>query len=238
MTVVPDQQVEDAPVLDVLAAAPLPRVNLLPPELAEQARLRRLKGVLAGGLVATVGVVGALYLGAAADVADATAEVSAATARGSALQSQTRALGHVDQLYRSADEAEARLATAMGDEVRFSQFLDDLSKQVPEHVWLTDITFTQTPAAGGPAGAPASPTAGAPAAAGAIGTVTFTGVGFRHDDVAAWLDSLAAQEGFADPYVTDSTAGRIGDRRTVSFTSSVTLTSDALSGRYTAQEGS
>ena len=212
----------------------LPRVNLLPPELAEQARLRRLKGVLAGGLVATVGVVGALYLGAAADVADATAEVSAATARGSALQAQTRALGHVDQLYRSADEAEARLATAMGDEVRFSQFLDDLSKQVPEHVWLTDITFTQTPAAGEPAVA----TDGAPAPAGAIGTVTFTGVGFRHDDVAAWLDSLAAQEGFADPYVTDSTAGRIGDRRTVSFTSSVTLTSDALSGRYTAQEGS
>jgi Tfp pilus assembly protein PilN len=209
----------------------LPRVNLLPPELAEQARLRRLKTVLAGGLVATCGVVGALYLGAAADVADAAAGVSAATARTSDLQAQTRALDHVDQVYRQADEAKAQLAAAMGEEVRFSQFLDDLSKDVPEHVWLTDITFTQTTAAGEQAAA-------TPTAAGGIGTVTFTGVGFRHDDVAAWLDSLAAQEGFADPYVTDSTAGRIGERRTVSFTSSVTLTADALSGRYTAQEGS
>ncbi len=219
-----------APIVEVRSpdAFVLPRVNLLPPELAEQARLRRLKTVLAGGLVATVVVVGALYAGAASDVADATAEVSAVTARGSDLQAQTRALSHVDELYRRADEAKARLASAMGEEVRFSQFLDDLSKDVPEHVWLTDITFTQTPSVG------------ADGAAGAtgIGTVTFTGVGFRHEDVAAWLDSLATQEGFADPYVTDSTAGLIGGRKTVSFTSSVVLTADALSGRYTAQEGS
>jgi Tfp pilus assembly protein PilN len=203
----------------------LPSVNLLPPELAEQARLRRLKVVLAGGLVATVGVVGALYAGAVSDVAGATAEVAAVTERSSDLQRETRALGHVDEVYRSAEQAEARLAAAMGQEVRFSQFLDDLSKDVPEHVWLTDITFTQTApdaADGGPG----------------IGTVTFTGVGFRHDDVAAWLESLAEQKGFADPYVTDSTAGLIGGRKTVSFTSSVTLTADALSGRYTASEGS
>lgn len=206
----------------------LPRVNLLPPELAEQARLRRLQVVLAGGLAATVGVVGLLYLGAASDVAEATAQVSAVTARGGELRSQTRELGHVDALYRRADEAQARLVSAMGEEVRFSQFLDDLSKVVPEHVWLTDVTFTQTPSGGASA-------AEAGATGTGIGTVTFTGVGFRHDDVASWLDSLATQEGFADPYVTDSTAGLIGKRKTVSFTSSVTLTSDALSGRYAAE---
>lgn len=212
----------------VLPAFVLPGVNLLPPELAEQARLRRLKVVLAGGLVVTLGVVGALYAGAASDVGDATAEVAAATARSSELQVQTRALSHVDEVYRAADEAVARLASAMGEEVRFSQFLDDLSKDVPEHVWLTDITFTQTPSTGAEVGAPGA----------GIGTVTFTGVGFRHDDVAAWLESLAAQKGFADPYVTDSTAGLTAGRKTVSFTSSVTLTADALSGRYTAPEGS
>ena len=212
-----------------LTAFVLPSVNLLPPELAEQARLRRLKGVLAGGLVATVGVVGALYVGALGDVDEATAQVAAVTSRSSELQAQTRALGHVDDLYRQADEAEDRLAAAMGEEVRFSQFLDGLSKDVPEHVWLTDITFTQTTS---------TASAGAVAQGPGIGTVTFTGVGFRHDDVAAWLDALATRPGFADPYVTDSTAGLTAGRRTVSFTSSVTLTADALSGRYTAAEGS
>ena len=207
------------PVLDALV---LPRVNLLPPEIAEQARFRRVQACLAGGLVATVGVVGLLDAGATASVAEATDELTAATARGAALQADTRALGEVDDEHDRAAAAQTMLAGAMGQEVRFSTFLDDLSKTVPEHVWLKDVTFTQAGAAGA-----------APTTAG-IGTATFTGVGFRHDDVATWLETLAEQDGFSDPYVSDSVSGKIGDRRTVSFTSTVTLTSDALSGRYTA----
>ena len=202
----------------------LPSVNLLPPELAEQARLRRLKAVLAGGLVVTVGVVGALYAGAVSDVAGATAEVARVTERGSDLQRETRALGHVDEVYRSADEAEARLAAAMGQEVRFSQFLDDLSKDVPEHVWLTDITFTQA--------APDAAEAGT-----GIGTVTFTGVGFRHDDVAAWLESVAAQKGYAKSYLTSSTEALIGKEVAADFVSTVVMTPDALSRRYAVPAG-
>ena len=210
----------------VLAQLVLPRVNLLPPEIAERARLRRLKAGLGAGVVLTAGVVGLLALSASSDVADATARVDAVTARGAALQAQTREYADVNVVHAQAEQAQATLATAMGDEVRFSQFLDDLSTSVPEHVWLNTITFTQGTAADGTGGA-----AG-------IGTVTFTGTGFRHDDVAAWLESLAAQRGFADPYVTDSTLGRTGERTTVSFTSSVTLTADALSQRYTPKEGS
>ncbi len=212
----------------VLSAFVLPSVNLLPPELAEQARLRRLKTVLAGGLVATVGVVGALYVGALADVDEATAQVAAVSSRSSELQAQTRALGHVDDLYRQADEAEDRLAAAMGEEVRFSQFLDGLSKDVPEHVWLADITFTQTPS---------TASAGAVAQGPGIGTVTFTGVGFNHDDVAVWLESLAKQKGYTDPYFSNSTEALIGTRKTVNFTSTVTMTPDAYSGTYSTPAG-
>ncbi len=211
--------------LDVRAldALVLPRVNLLPPEIAEQARVRRVQLALAAGLVATVGVVGVLYAGATSSVADATDELSAATARGASLQAETRTFSDVNGVYDKAAQAQAMLSSAMGQEVRFSTFLDDLSKTVPEHVWLRNVTFTQ-----------AAPT-GAVATTPGIGTATFTGVGFRHDDVATWLETLAAQEGFADPYVSDATAGTIGARKTVSFTSTATLTSDALSGRYTPE---
>ena len=51
MTVVPDGLVEHAPVLDVLTAAPLPRVNLLPPEIAEHRRFRRIQVGLGAGWV-------------------------------------------------------------------------------------------------------------------------------------------------------------------------------------------
>ena len=222
MTVVHDEQVELLTgELTALPSVDLPRVNLLPPEIAEQARRRRVELGLAGGLVATVGVVGLLYAGATSSVSDATDELAAATARGSALQAQTREFADVNDVYDRAATAQALLVSAMGQEVRFSTFLDDLSKTVPDHVWLKNVTFTQ-----------AAPVPGAVAAAAGIGTATFTGVGFRHDDVATWLETLAAQPGFADPYVSESTAGEIGDRKTVSFTSTVTLTADALSGRY------
>lgn len=203
-----------------------PKVNLLPPEIGERLRLRRVQLLLAGGVLATAGVVGALYASAAAALDDATDHLAAVTGTGAELQSETRALGHVDDVYAQAAAAQSLLVTAMGEEVRYSRFLDDLSKVVPEHVWLRNVTFTQTGA--GPA---ESPGAG-------IGTVTFTGVGFDHDDVAVWLETLAAQKGFADPYVTAATTEAIGARTTVAFTSNVTLTTEALSGRYTGQDGS
>ena len=70
-----------------------------------------------------------------------------------------------------------------------------------------------------------------------IGTVTFVGVGFSHDDVAVWLESLAKQKGYKDPYFSNSTEALIGTRKTVNFTSTVTLTPEALSGAYTAPAG-
>lgn len=216
----------DAPAVPVLGrpldALALPRVNLLPPEIAARARLRRVQLALGGGLLATAGVVAVLYVGAAAGVSEAGDELTAASGRGAALQTEARSYGEVNAVYEQAAKARALLVSAMGEEVRFSTFLDDLSKTVPEHVWLKDVTFTQVPPVG---------TATAPG----IGTASFTGVGFRHEDVATWLETLEAQPGFTDPYVSDATAGTIGERRTVSFTSTVTLTPDARSGRYTAE---
>lgn len=201
------------------------RVNLLPPEIGERVRLRRIQLSLAGCVLASAGVVGLLYLDATSTHAQAEDRVAEVTGAGDALRAETRALDHVNGVYAQAAASQALLTTAMAEEVRFSAFLDDLSKVVPEHVWLRNVTFTQTATA---------PTGTASAG---IGTVTFTGVGFDHDDVAVWLETLAAQKGFADPYVTTATTERIGSRTTVAFTSNVTLTAQALSGRYSGQDG-
>lgn len=209
----------------------LPRVNLLPPEIAERARAKRIQAGLGGGLLVVVGLVAGLYAAAAGSVTDATAELQAATATGTALQADKAEYAEVEAVYARAAAAEAMLTQAMGEEVRYSQYLNDLSLTVPDNVWLTSVTFTQTPTATAPAATGAG--SGEPV----IGTVTFSGVGFSHDDVAVWLDSLAGQKGYQNPYFTDSTKGLIGKRETVAFTSTVELTSAALSGRYTAPAG-
>ncbi len=206
--------------------AVLPKVNLLPPEIAELARFRRVQAGLAGGVLAAIGVVALLYVGAVGSVNDATTELETTTATGTQLQAETAKYNEVTAVYAQAAAAEAMLTQAMGEEVRYSQYLNDLSLTVPENVWVKNVTFAQT---------------AVPAALGStvpgIGTVTFTGVGFKHDDVAVWLESLAKQKGYTNPYFSNSTEALLGKRKTVNFTSTVTLTPDALSKRYTAPAG-
>ncbi|MEX2289867.1 MAG: PilN domain-containing protein [Mycobacteriales bacterium] len=204
----------------------LPKVNLLPPEIAEQARFRRIQLGLGAGVLAAVGAVALLYVGATGSLSDADAELATATATGTQLQAEKGKYADVTAVYARAAAAEAMLTQAMGEEVRYSQFLNDLSLSVPENVWVKNISFAQ--AAVPPALGSTEP---------GIGTVTFTGVGFKHDDVAVWLESLAKQKGYANPYFSNSTEALIGTRKTVNFTSTVTLTTDALSKRYTAPAG-
>lgn len=201
----------------------LPRVNLLPPEIAEQARFRRVQGGLGLAVVAAVGVVGLLYTGAAGSVSDAQNTLDTANSQQAALARQTAQYHDVTSVYARTAAAQQMLVQAMGPEVRYSRFLNDLSLSIPEHVWLTDVTFNQQVAAAAAAGT---------APAGGLGTVTLNGVAYDHDDVAVWLESLATQKGYANPSLQNATESLIGSRRVVNWSTTVTLTPDALSGRY------
>lgn len=212
----------------------LPRVNLLPPELAEVRRLRRIQVGLGGAVLGAVGIVALLYVAASGSVSGAQADLTAANATHSSLQSETAKYKDVTAVYARAAAAQAMLTKAMGEEVRYSQFLSDLSLTVPQSVWLKSVTFTQTPA--GAVAAPGTATTPSLATPG-IGTVTFAGIGFKHDDVALWLESLASQKGYANPYFSSSTESLLGTRKTVTFSSTVTLTPAAYSGRYTKPAG-
>ena len=204
----------------------LPRVNLLPPEIAERARFRRIQYGLGGGVLAAVGVVALLFLGAVGSVNDANTEVEAANTTNTALRAETAKYADVQRVYGQAAAAQAMLTQAMGEEVLYSQFLNDLSMTVPEKVWLKSVAFAQ---------APVPPALGSTEPG--LGTVTFTGTGYSHEDVAVWLESLAKQKGYKDPYFSSSTEVLLGTRKAVDFSSTVTLTSDALSEQYTAAAG-
>jgi Tfp pilus assembly protein PilN len=126
----------------------------------------------------------------------------------------------------------------MGQEVRWSYYLNDLSLRIPSKVWLTKINVTQNVDAA--AAVPAAATTTYPAAG--IGQATFEGTAYAHNDVASWLQMLAGQDGFTQAYFTNSAEDeqtKVADGTpAVNFVSQVTITADALSRRFEQKAGS
>jgi len=211
----------------------LPRVNLLPPEIAERATFQRIQAGLGVAVLAAVGVVGLLYLSASHSVASAQGDLDTATSQASSLQQQSAKYADVTATYARAAAAQATLRTAMGGESRYSQLLNDLSLTVPSNVWLSSLAYASTP----PVVTTATPVAGAPAASTSVGTFTATATAFSHDDVAVWLESVAGLKAYANPYFSTSAEGLLGTRKVVTFSSTAVLTPAALSGRYTDPAG-
>ena len=213
----------------------LPRVNLMPPEVAEAKAMRRLQTVLGAAGVASVAVVGMLYVSASHSVSAANSDLEASKAQTSQLQGQVAKYKDVTATINAANAAQGQLVTAMGDEVRYSQLLNDLSLAVPSTVWLKSLAFSSAAAApGAPGAAPVSYNGVLP-----MGTLTVQGIGFSHNDVALWLDALAGlDKTYANPYFTNSTEALIGKRPTVNFNGNAVVLSSAQSHRYTTPAGS
>jgi Tfp pilus assembly protein PilN len=215
----------------------LPQVNLLPPEIEQERRFRRTQFVLGAAVVASLGVVGALFLAASSQVSSAQGDLADSKRETTKLEARANEYSQVPLVYAQVEAARAQLELAMGKEIRWSFYLNDLSLKIPNSVWLTTMTVTPNEAA-----AVAGPAPVAGAAAGylvpGVGAVAFDGHALKHNDVAAWLDSLAKQKGYTQPYFTESVKEKIGSREVVRFKSQVTVTDDALSKRYIQKAGS
>lgn len=210
--------------------ARLPRVNLLPPEIAEGQKLRKVQLGLGVAVLGSAAVMGVLFVSASHSVTSAQTSLDTANATTTDLQAKISRLGDVTAKQAKLQAAQAQLTSAMGDEVRYSFLLKDLSLSVPSNVWLKSLNFTA---------ASTTPTSAAAAAATpSVARLTVNGVGYSHDDVALWLEALAGQQNakgqktYANPYFTNSTETLIGQRTTVNFSSTADLTVSALSGRY------
>ena len=221
---------------NVTTLAMLPRVNLLPPEIAAAQRLRAVQAGLGAGVLAALVVVGGLFVVATGQQHGAQSDLDTAKAKGTSLQAEQAKYADVPKVYAEVDARNAQLTQAMGKEVRWSYFLNDLSLRTPAKVWLTNMVVTEAiddstvPAPAPVAGGAAWGTTG-------IGTVTFSGHGYTHNDVAAWLRALASQPGLTQPYFTQSQQQAIGDTPSVTFDSQAVITDKALSGRFTDKAG-
>ena len=216
--------------------ATVARVNLLPPEIADLARARKLKAGLVVGVAAAAVGVGMLYLQAVSSVSSAKAELATAQRTQVALEADLAKLQNVTDINAKVEARRALLRQAMGPEILWSRYLNDLSLTIPSDVWITKFHVEQQLE-----DAKAKTMAKTRSVFGAdsVGLVEVEGIAFTHDDVAAWLESLDKQKGYVNPYFSRSELDdKTYNQDVYEFESSTQLTKDAHSGRYTKQAGS
>lgn len=232
------EEVETADTVTVLAA-----VNLLPATYALRAAVRRAKIFAAAAVVVALLLALLGWLVASQKEAAAQEGLAIATAERAALQAEVVKYSDVPKVFRAVSDAQGQLELAMGNEVRWSFFLNDLALTMPRGVSLDTLAVTSpAPGASIQAAAPSSvgaSTAGQPtsgAGVPALGTMNVSAKAFSYDTVANWLDSLAKLPTLADPYVGSISAGTEEGTDIVTFTSDASLTTEALSRRYQDEE--
>jgi len=215
--------------------ATLPRVNLLPPEIAEKHKVQQVQIGVGAAVLAVIVAMGFLYTQGKGSVDNAKGSLASAQSQQTALQGQINKLQYVTQTATQLDSAEATLTQATATEIHWSDYLGDLSLVIPSTVGVTQMTFTEALAPG---------TLSNPSAAGPIvGNVAITGTGlsnngsqFVHNGVAAWLDAATKEKGFASAWFSNAQEAYIGSVKVSNFASTVDLTPDALTKRC-AQPG-
>src|SRR5688572_4007945 len=118
----------------------LPQVNLLPPEIEQERRFRRTQLGLGAGVVAALGVVAVLFLAANSQVSSAQGDLADSKRQTSQLEAKAAEYSQVPLVYSQVEAARAQLELAMGKEIRWSFYLNDLSLKTPRNVWLTSMT--------------------------------------------------------------------------------------------------
>jgi Tfp pilus assembly protein PilN len=201
------------------------QVNLLPPDILQGQRYRRLTlTVLAAGAVilALIIIFFLIQVGRLGSVND---DVAAKKQSNAQLQSQIDSLQKYDDLQVQAQQAQSQLDAAYAGEVSFSGMLMDLSRVIPSDAYLS--TFSATITGPPPAGGTTTTTP-------LIGTMTTGGEAIGFDSLSIWLTRLELVQGWVNPWM-PTIAADTAVPNAYTFTSTVDLTQDVETPRGRGQ---
>jgi Tfp pilus assembly protein PilN len=206
-----------------------PRVNLLPPEVAEQARDRLLRRKL---LLATAGTVLLVLLGiggAGLYTTNSTSKLADAQAETANLLAEQSQYVAVRQVQAQVDTAHAARAVGGWADIDWKAYLQGVRAALPADVGIDAVTVDST----SPLTVYPQPTAPLQNARVATLTVTLASPGLP--TVPQWLEQLQGLPGMADV-----AAGAITTGETPGYTVVVTMhiNADAFSGRFLDTTGS
>ncbi len=224
----PEPVIEEAPTPSRLVA--LARVNLMPNSYARRAAVRRAKVGAVAALLGALLVAALLFLVSWQKATSAQERLDQATFERTILQTEASRYSGVPRVFEAVSGAQGQLVVAMGNEVRWSFFLNDLALTMPSGVSLDSMDASVI----GPG--QATETTGDGQVGSKVGNLSVSAKALTFNGVANWLDSLAKMDTVADPYVSGLAAGEEEGTNIVSFSSTADITTETLSGRYTQEE--
>jgi Tfp pilus assembly protein PilN len=233
MTAPATEQLEaEGPVVSRVDWAPVPRVNLLPREILENRRFRNVQVMLALVVVLTLALAGTAFWWSDRTVTSAKDALEATQARTVALQAKERTDAAVPETLAELEYARTARETVMANDVAWYAYLSELADAAPTDVDFETLTLqVPGPVAGGasaPTPAAAAATADPFLPAGALGTVSVTGISGTYPRVAAWMDALDKIAGLEVSTLENVT--HTTDE--ITFSSGITVTDEALSHRF------
>jgi Fimbrial assembly protein (PilN) len=191
-------------------------INLLPPEAFDAVAARKIRNRIfatGAGYVAILVVLTVLSNGR---VRDAEKLVADQRDVNTDLQRTVVNLSDADALVEEYDVGKGLLAQALDRDVSWSSLLVDLSRQIPDRLWLDGFVGTTEDET-------------------SVGRITISGVAFDYQDVSAWLRSLDSRRfpGVSGTWVDSIAESTIDEFDVVLFSSTTSLTEDARSDRLT-----
>jgi Tfp pilus assembly protein PilN len=198
------------------------QVNLLPREILQRQRMRRLTYLIAVGSAGLIALIFLFYLVQIGSLGGVQEEIDLQERTNQGLRADIQALQEFADLREEARRKEELLAAAFAGEVSFSGILMDVSRLIPGTAYLNELSIQTAEQA-----APEDPAAPTPAQA-FIGAISFGGLSTDLDTVADLLTRLERVEGWVNPWVTNA-ADAAGTG--VTYTTGVDLSDAVLTER-------
>jgi len=204
-----------------------PRVSLLPDEVHDFHKARRVRRRLVGAALAALIVVGVGIAGAFVLSTSAEAALAAARERTLQLTEQEAEFSELRQVQSGIALVEAGQQVGASTEVDWKKYLQNLASTLPAGVTITTVGIDT-----------ASPfvdyaQSTIPLEGSRIATLTFAAMSPTLPSIPAWLDGLATLPGFAD-----ATPGSVAGQEDGSYIVNITMhiNSDAFESRFAQEE--
>ena len=195
------------------------QVNLLPPDILQAQRYRRLtSGVVVAGAVMVAAVFG-YYLLQSNELSSVNDEIAAQEATNASIQASIAEKQKYADLQAEAQAQQQLLSAAYAGEVSFSALLMDFSRVIPSDAYVDSLAIQADQAAGGTEGA----------TPGLIGGITGGGQAVSIDTLSVFLTRLEQVKGWVNPWM--STVSRNEEVNGYDYSVSVDLTDEVVTER-------
>ena len=195
------------------------QVNLLPPDILQAQRYRRLtSGVVVGGVVLVAAVFG-YYLLQSNELSSVNDEIAAQEATNASIQGSIAEKQKYADLQAEAQAQQQLLSAAYAGEVSFSALLMDFSRVIPSDAYVNSLAIQADQAAGGAEGA----------TPGLIGGITGSGQAVSIDTLSVFLTRLEQVKGWVNPWM--STVSKNEEVNGYDYSVSVDLTDEVVTER-------